>query len=453
MAAARSLHPLWSLLTLSGTRALLTALRYRILVGLIAVAYALSAMVFAGMLYFPPTPLASGTFFYIYPSGPGPAWMYPAIWAGSPNFQLDLPFFSAILMTLSAAGVGLGMGLAVLLSVRLIRRRKAGLVRPVAVGSAAGFTPAMIALVTLGACCSTTAAATAGITLAAQSSGTNAAVLLANTWYLGVFQVVVIYVALIAQEQLVRVYGFFSEGSPPEPAVSSPRSRTPTLHGWRGAASGGLRITLVVAGLTWSLSMFAGWISTPPGQAGPWTWFGWIFQHQVPGVLGVLAGLFPAEMRDWWTRVSARAWGRAFRGVLVISGGALVAWMPIAVTGVGTAALGNELLGFWRFPAGWGAVAPPAFGLTGLLLRWAFQFALLGSFAMLVGISPEIALRSVLGQSSTGSTAPSDRITPHPVPSGSRVPAQPEAMRDGVRGATTSEADEKTRRAPSVARI
>ena len=223
MVNAPSLLQVRSLLTLRETRALLGAVRYRILVGLIAITYALSAMIFGGMLYFPPTPLATAPFFYIYPSGPGPPWMYPAILAGSPYFQLDLPFLSAILMTLSAAGVGLGMALAVLLGARLIRRRTAGLLGPTAVGSVAGFTPAMIALVTLGACCSTTAAATAGITLAAQSSGTSAATLLANTWYLGLFQVVVVYVALVAQEQLVRVYGLLFGGTPPEPSTTSER--------------------------------------------------------------------------------------------------------------------------------------------------------------------------------------------------------------------------------------
>ncbi len=103
MVNAPSLLQVRSLLTLRETRALLGAVRYRILVGLIAITYALSAMIFGGMLYFPPTPLATAPFFYIYPSGPGPPWMYPAILAGSPYFQLDLPFLSAILMTLSAA--------------------------------------------------------------------------------------------------------------------------------------------------------------------------------------------------------------------------------------------------------------------------------------------------------------------------------------------------------------
>ncbi len=60
----------------------------------------------------------------------------------------------------------------------------------------------MIALVTLGACCSTTAAATAGLGVIAQASGTSIDELLANNWYIGVFQILVLWIALIAQEQL-----------------------------------------------------------------------------------------------------------------------------------------------------------------------------------------------------------------------------------------------------------
>ncbi len=325
------------------------------------------------------------------------------------------------------------MALAVLLGARLIRRRTAGLLGPTAVGSVAGFTPAMIALVTLGACCSTTAAATAGITLAAQSSGTSAATLLANTWYLGLFQVVVVYVALVAQEQLVRVYGLLFGGTPPEPSTTSERIGAISPYGWRGVLSATLRIALVVAGLTWSLSMFAGWILTPPGNAGAWTWFGWIVQHQVPGVLAVLAGLFPAGTLAWWASLRNAGWGLAMRGTLVVSGLALVTWMPAFASGAGAAALGNELLGFGRFPASWGAVEPPAFGLTGLLLRWTFQFALLGVFALAMGVAPEASLRPLLRPSALTSTTRAAASDHQPVSAISPSPARFGSFASGAR--------------------
>jgi len=392
----------WSLLTLRGTRSLLSGLRYRVLVGLIGFGYALAAMVFGGMLYLPQHPLRTGWFFYIYPSGPGASWTYPAILAGGPSFQVFLPLSSAILMTLSAAGVGLGMSLALLLGVRLIRHRRAGLLRPTAVGSAAGLTPAMIALVTLGACCSTTAAATAGIGLAAQSSGTSTAAVLANAWYLGVFQVAVIYVALIAQEQLLRVYGLFLSSSTVGPPARDARTATPPPLGSKEVGSALLRIALVTAGITWSLSMFTGWFSTPPGRASAWVWLGWILQHQAPGILAVLVALFPAGTLAFWANLPRGRPALAIRGILVASGLALLTWMPTPLSQAGAGALGNELLGFWQFPAAWGAVAPPPLGVVGLSLRWVFQFAMLGVLALAMGIAPESTLKPFLRSSAAG---------------------------------------------------
>jgi hypothetical protein len=395
----------WSLLTLRGTRSLLTGLGYRVLVGLIGFGYAFGAMVFGGMLYFPPTPLRTGWFLYVYPSGPGPSWTYPAILAGSPYFQVVLPMVSGILMTLTAAGVGLGMSLGVFLGLRLIRHRRSGLLGPTAVGSAAGFTPAMIALVTLGACCSTTAAATAGISLAAQSSGTSPAAALANAWYLGVFQVVVVYVALIAQEQLLRVYGFLLGGSTLRPSPDA-ESATPPPLGWRAVGSAALRIVLVAAGLTWSLSLFTGWFATSPERASASAWLGWTLQHLVPGLLAVLVALFPAGTLRLWEKLPSGRAALAIRGFLVVSGLTLLTWMPAVVAQKGAAALGNELLGFWQSPAAWGAVAPPALGVVGLSFRWAFQFVLLGAIAVAMGIAPKATLKPLLRSSSVRSRAP-----------------------------------------------
>lgn len=383
----------WSLLTLQRTRWLPFGLRYRVLVGLVALGYGCGAMIFGRMLYIPSHPLSTAWSFYIYPSGPGPSWAYPLILIGSPYFQFGLPFISGILVTLSAAGVGLGMSVAVFLSAQLIRRRKAGLLRPTVAGAAAGLTPAMIALLTIGACCSTTAAATAGISLAAQSSGTTPAAALANGWYLGVFQVAVIYVALLAQEQLLSVYGWlFGDVRSGSSRADTDKAGTSPL-GWRGAASGALRIALVAAGLTWSLSVLADWSATPLGRANAAVWIGCIVQHEVPGVFAVMVALFPAGVLSIW---SGPAPGRSrwiLRATLVGCGLALLTWLPPSLSGAGAAALGNELLGGWGLPASWGAIAPPALGPIGLSLRWTFQFALLGLVSVATGISPGPTLR------------------------------------------------------------
>jgi hypothetical protein len=401
----------WSLLALQGTRSLLSGPIYRILVGVIALAYGFGAMLVGGMLYLPSRPLPLGWFFYVYPTGPGPSWTYPTILVGSPYFFLDMPIISGILMTLSAAGVGLGMSLAALLGVRLVRRRKAALLRPTAVGTAAGLTPVMIALVTLGACCSTTAAATAGIGLAAQSSGTTPAEALANAWYLGVFQVAVIYVALIAQEQLLSVYGpllgipVLGRLTPGSEAV------TPSPLGWRGAGSALLRIALVAAGITWSLSTFTDWFAMAPERANFWAGFGWAFQHQVPGTIAVLVALFPVGSLAFWAKFSRGRTNLAIRGVLVTSGLALLTWFPAPISQMGVAALGNELLGFWGFPASWGAVAPPPIGLVGLLLRWTLQFGLLGFVALAMGVAPEASLKPLLHSTTLRSRSPMPAAT------------------------------------------
>ncbi|MGA7922471.1 MAG: hypothetical protein WCA77_00630 [Thermoplasmata archaeon] len=202
-----------SLLALQWSRSLLMGWAYRVLVGTIGVGYAFGAMLYSGMLYVPAHPLNIPFFFYVEPRGPGGVGAYPAILAGGPYVQVDLPMIGTILMTLIAAGVGLGMALAVLLILRLIHDRKSGLLASTAGRSALGITPAMFALVTLGACCSTTAAATAGLSLAARWGGGTATSLLGNTWYLGLIQLSVVYGALLAQEYLVRVYDLLAGSS------------------------------------------------------------------------------------------------------------------------------------------------------------------------------------------------------------------------------------------------
>ncbi|MCI4363072.1 MAG: hypothetical protein L3K13_02030 [Thermoplasmata archaeon] len=411
---------LWALLTLQRTRSLLAPLPWRLLVGAISLLYAAGAMVVGRMLYFPSHAVRGGWFLYVYPSGPGPSWMYPAILAGGPNFELALPMTSGILMTLSAAGVGLGMALAALLIVRLWRERRTAVHLPTAVGSAAGLTPALLALLTLGACCSTTAAATAGIGLAAQSTGTTASAALANAWYLGVFQVSVIFVALLAQEQLVAIYGVLFRG-PDGEAGSAPSSPRPTQLGARGAASGLLRVCLVVAGVTWSLAALPSWFTNPHGATAASRGVSLAFLHFGPGLLAVLLALFPVETLAAWRRLERTALGTVLRGSLLAGGLALLTWLPPPLDGAGGGGLGNELLGFAGLPASWGAVAPPALLPIALFARWGLQFLLLGSFAVAVGIAPETAVRALRWSSAAPRTDLSTR----------RLPARAVRLSDG----------------------
>ncbi len=199
-------------------------------------------------------------------SGTGQGWWnYPYIYAVAPWGYLEIPFFTGISMLLVAVGVGLGMAVAVLLTLSLLRPTAAGAARSKAVGAATGLTPAMIGLVTLGACCSTTAAASAGVGLVAQASGTSVNNLLLNNWYLGAFQIVIVWSALVAQELLLTVYGGLFGLS----GVNGSAGRAPpTAGGLRYIAGAGLRVVLVAGGLLWALTVLAEWTTISPGSAG-----------------------------------------------------------------------------------------------------------------------------------------------------------------------------------------
>jgi len=411
---------LWSLVALRETRQALAPRRYRLLVAATAIIYAIVAMLVGGMLYIASSPFDLHWFFYVYPKGPGPPWSYPAIIAGGPYFFLDLPLLSGILMTLVSAGIGLGMALGIVLGARLLHRRRSRQFGPATLGTAAGLTPAMIALVTLGACCSTTAAATAGIGIVARSSGTSPAVALANAWYLGVFQLVVVYVALLAQEQLLRIYRFavepHSSSEPPAPIArgASRIDRTSIVGGV-------LRVVLVVVGLTWLLSVLTLGFDTAGARPPPLVEIGGVLQRVGPGLLAVVAGLFPERLVALGAGTRRKALSASLRSLMVVLGASLVAWIPPPWSGPGFCGLANELLGFAGFPSGWGAVTPPAIGLVALVLRWSLQFLLLGLFTVVVGLSPEAATKRLLGASSRpdrGEVAPTTTST-SPTPSDS----------------------------------
>lgn len=193
-----------SLLFLRNSRALLSGRRARAIAFAVASLYGLLAMYLGSMLV-----LSSANFqaeSYIAVLGGGtPWWDYPALLVETPYFVLALPFLSTVTMVLVSAGVGFGMTVAGRLVRELVRADR---LRPsgVATISATGLAPALLALVTLGACCSTTAAASVGVVVVAAMTGTTAAATLANSWYLGVFQLLVLWAGLVAQEQLIVVY-------------------------------------------------------------------------------------------------------------------------------------------------------------------------------------------------------------------------------------------------------
>jgi hypothetical protein len=387
----------WALLTLRRSRSLVRRPRLFGLAIAIALVYALIAMVVGTMLeiFSPPAHLSS--FWVILTSGT-PAWDYPALLAVNPYFILALPFLPTIFMVLTSAGVGLGMTVAVILSANLLKRRKSAAARPAAVGTAAGLTPALIALVTLGACCSTTAAATAGIGLTAQATGTSALTLLANDWYLGVFQLVILYVALLAQEQLLTVYAGISSSTGGPDAIGP---SAPPLDR-RFAVGAILRVALLAAGVTWCLAMIADWLTVSPMTASAGTWVDWLLQHQLVGFAAIFAALVPVSTYQAFLRSIGTWSGMVLRIFLVIAGVSLAIGVPPPLAATGWHGLVNELLGVAGASAASGGISPGlALGPT-LAVRWAVQYLLLGGFSIALGLRPLAALRPILWSASSG---------------------------------------------------
>lgn len=355
----------------------------------IAVAYALGSMLLGGMLVLAHYD-GGYSVLLIWGNALGlQNWNYPGLLIEAPWGFVELPFFATISMVLVSIGVGLGMAVAVLLGVQLVRDRRSSAGRPTATGTIAGLTPAMIALVTLGACCSTTAAATAGIGLVAQSSGSTTTNLVLNNWYLGVFQIVVVYVALIAQELILRIYGNLFGTSDPAFARSEPPPRPVDR---RTLAVGAARAALLAGGITWALAVLASWTTISPSAAPAALWFNWAVEHWLLGGFAVVTSLSPRTVRKWVVGSASSASTLVFRVSLVVGAWTLGGWVPPPLSGMGVEGFGNELLGVFGLPGSIGAV-PPVFPLgAALALRWGFQYLLLAVFAGAVGLAPAVSL-------------------------------------------------------------
>jgi hypothetical protein len=401
--------PSFSLLTLREIRGYIRRSHAVMMTVAFVLLYALGSMTLGQMLILTHVPGGYTTVLF-WGNGLGQSpWNYPALLVVAPWGIVSLPFFATLSMVVVSIGVGMGMSVAVLLAIALVRhRRSAG--RAASIGSAAGLTPAMIALVTLGACCSTTAAATAGVGLVAQVSGTSTTNLLLNNWFLGVFQMVVVWVALVAQELVLRVYGgLFGQGSTgSEAPYVAPRLSL------RFLAGGLARVALLVGGVTWSLTTLVEWTSVAPLGASAALWFHWTVQQQVPALLAVVAALFPTSL----ARIGGRILRSPLRALpiagLTVAGASLVVGAPPPIAGWGVEGFANEVASVGGLSAAMGAVTPVfPFGLD-LLFRWGLQYLLLGGFALAVAWAPERTFR--LLDWSVGRTGVTDIRPPTPLP-------------------------------------
>jgi hypothetical protein len=381
--------------------------------------YALGSMVLGGMLVF--AHLSGGyQVIAVWGNALGTSsWSYPGLLILAPWGIVTLPFFATFAMVVVSIGVGIGMSVAILLGVSILRYRRSAAGRPASVGSLAGLTPAMIALVTLGACCSTTAAATAGVGLVAQVSGSTPDNLLLNNWYLGVFQIAVVWIALIAQEIVLRVYGGLLGG----PTRTGDAVPTAPRIDRRFALGSAFRAALLVGGITWSLAMLVEWTSVDPLGASGAVWFRWLFEHQLPAFLAIFTALFPAGTAAFFRLDRPSRARGVLRSLLALGGASLVLGAPMPFAGWGVEGFLNELFATLGMPAAWGGVAPVFPPGLDLYFRWGFQYLLLGGFALVVAIWPALAFRP-LGWTVAVREAPdSSRRSPAPPsPASTRLP-------------------------------
>jgi len=375
----------YSVATLEQTRAQLRTWWGVAMVASIGIVFGLISLLVGQMLILEPI---GGTYGYevVYGGGATAWWNYPGLIVVEPWGLLALPFLPTLAMVLVSYGVGLGMSIAILIGARMVRLRRRPLGQPTAVGGVTGLTPAMIALVTLGACCSTTAAATAGIGVAAQTSGSTVDALLQNNWYLNVFQLVILWVALIAQEQLLVAYGIFFEPSKGATGKQPARDRFALV---RGLA----RVALLVGGVTWSLATLAAWTTTDPTTAGAGQWFHWIVQQQLPALVAVSVALAPGGALHFARRHVHTAGGAALRVMLLISGASLLLWFPAPVVSAGVVGWLNEVAGAAGVSAGAGGFLPPEIFGWGLAFHWVFQLLALGALSVGIAWRPLSVLR------------------------------------------------------------
>jgi hypothetical protein len=340
-------------------------------------------------------PVTTGGYFVEIVTGTGSQWWdYPGLLALQPWGVLSLPFLATVTMILVSVGVGLSVTVAIRLLLPVLRRRIRGAnARSAATGAGIGSTPAITGLATLGACCCSTCA-TGGVAVVAAASGISVSTLLLNNWYLNIFELAVVYIALVAQERSLR--------------QSLALCPVPSRLNRRMAAGLLLRLVLLVAGITWSIAMFVEWGSINPATASAALWYHWIFEHQLLSVTAVAAGMFPREFTSLVRRLFRRLAGVPGRVGLLAASLTWGIWVPPQLVGDGLGGFLNEFLGYLGAPASLGAVAPGSPLGAALFFHWAFQHLLLAAFGLALALAPQRATAPLLW--SVG-----DARAPHPI--------------------------------------
>ncbi|MCI4362506.1 MAG: hypothetical protein L3J77_04885, partial [Thermoplasmata archaeon] len=259
----------------------------------VAAAIAFFSMWVGGMLTFFPTQ-GVYTVELLWSGSASNWWFYPEVLVVQPWGLLQLPLFPTVAVGLVSVGAAVGAVSGVVLargiwqSERERRRGSRG------AALATGAAPGIASLATAGACCCSSCASSGGVALVAAASGTSVASLLTVDWYLPLFQLVAVYVLLLAEEGALR--------------RAKATSLAPVPVDARFVAGSVLRLALLVGGLTWSLAMFVEWGTQDPWTASAATWYHWLFEHQLLSVTAVTAALFPAELGGALAKAKSAIW-------------------------------------------------------------------------------------------------------------------------------------------------
>jgi hypothetical protein len=324
-------------------------------------------MILGGMLAIVPSSVVR---IYVAYSGI-PRWDYPMLWIDFHRLVIVFPFVPTILMILISAGVGLGSAVALMLAIG--SRSKA---------SAIGSVPLITGFATVGACCCTSCLSTAGIAVIAAVSSVPTWEILMNDWYLGLFQLAIVFLSLFVLEREL-------ERNKETCDVTYSKKKT--------AFSVILKISLLVAGITWSLAMLVEWGETSPLSASLPTWYHWIFEHQLLSIFAILSAFFPSKM---YSIIRNRNFVSILLRVgLVLSAFTWGFWVPGQLTDIGLGGFLNELFGYINLPLSLAAVPPDSsFGIP-LLFHWIFQHELLSFFALLSSLVPKKVFTPLLWSS------------------------------------------------------
>lgn len=402
---------------LRNTRELLRSPWAKLLAVVIGIVYAFISLVAGYMLEFLHEGVSGVTVQVVANPYSAAWWNYPAVIIEAPSGILVLPFLATVTMVLVGSGVGLGMGAGLVLASRVLRERSLARRGMGATGALAGLTPAMVALLTLGACCSTSAAAAAGIGAVAQASGATYDQLVANAWYLNVFQVAVLGIALLAQEQLLSIFPSLvrarSTGADEQPSeISERRLRARRV----GPVRGIVRLSLLIAGALWSVSVLLEWSSAPATGSVVGAVIGGLLQRPFVGVTIVLASLMPAELLSVASLPSFRRWIALYRALLLVCGLSLVVGVPPPLPGWGLGGVGNQVLAARGVGPPWGGTGPPVGAGPELLVILATFELLLGTVSIILALLPGGVLAFLEGDpwfDATGGPleeGPSDRM-------------------------------------------